>query len=380
MYKKYEHSWGGESEEDDCSLSSSFWSDKSSDEERECFEEDSSLKEDVADPAGQDATEHKNNAGELDCRRSLEWTSAEGGDEGDSVSAGTPVSLLTSGYGTLVHGSVRDDLEDEREETRDAPDLGHGAPCENGYPGDAPERGKEDADEKDNTGQYQAGDLEDPYWKGNKRGDLGSDCKEATRQTCEKQDVEDVCEKEAVGRLEERLDRLQMGPREPDLELDSEDRSILSDRSNSDAGRGSSAFQVYTSDTLRSESESDVRSRPKSFIRPQMDHPHTRNLKKTDPVSKYFQYKQDWENFKAPGERERKGLRWGIREQMLYKSQLPPVSILLSIKYHPCSPTAILACTHHTSCSRVTFLLHRSHSVSTSPTRMWSQQRRNDWP
>ncbi|XP_066552530.1 centriolar and ciliogenesis-associated protein HYSL1 isoform X3 [Amia ocellicauda] len=129
---------------------------------------------------------------------------------------------------------------------------------------------------------------------------------------------------EAVGRLEERLDRLQMGPREPDLELDSEDRSILSDRSNSDAGRGSSAFQVYTSDTLRSESESDVRSRPKSFIRPQMDHPHTRNLKKTDPVSKYFQYKQDWENFKAPGERERKGLRWGIREQMLYKSQLPP--------------------------------------------------------
>ncbi|XP_051867283.1 centriolar and ciliogenesis-associated protein HYSL1 isoform X2 [Pristis pectinata] len=62
---------------------------------------------------------------------------------------------------------------------------------------------------------------------------------------------------------------------------------------------------------------------PKSFIRPVMDHPHTRNLKKTDPVAKYFEYKRNWETFKTPGEKDRKELRWGIREQMLYKSQLP---------------------------------------------------------
>uniref|UniRef100_A0A8C4WWY2 Si:dkey-23f9.4 n=1 Tax=Eptatretus burgeri TaxID=7764 RepID=A0A8C4WWY2_EPTBU len=58
-----------------------------------------------------------------------------------------------------------------------------------------------------------------------------------------------------------------------------------------------------------------------SLIRP-MEHPHTRNLKKMDPVARYFQYKEEWENFQPPGENPRKHLRWQIREQMWYKDEV----------------------------------------------------------
>ncbi|XP_072120985.1 centriolar and ciliogenesis-associated protein HYSL1 isoform X1 [Mobula birostris] len=80
---------------------------------------------------------------------------------------------------------------------------------------------------------------------------------------------------------------------------------------------------LWTQKLIGGEGYSCLSNAPKSFIRPIMDHPHTRNLKKTDPVAKYFEYKRNWETFKTPGEKDRKELRWGIREQMLYKSQLP---------------------------------------------------------
>uniref|UniRef100_A0A4W5RYN9 HYLS1 centriolar and ciliogenesis associated n=1 Tax=Hucho hucho TaxID=62062 RepID=A0A4W5RYN9_9TELE len=104
-------------------------------------------------------------------------------------------------------------------------------------------------------------------------------------------------------------------------ELESEDAGSLSDRSESDCLP--SAFKAYIRGMARSRSESDIRPRPKSFIRPVMDHPHTRGLKKTDPVAKYFQYKQDWEMFKAPGEKDRKALHLEIRQQLAYQP-LPP--------------------------------------------------------
>uniref|UniRef100_A0A4W5PE71 HYLS1 centriolar and ciliogenesis associated n=1 Tax=Hucho hucho TaxID=62062 RepID=A0A4W5PE71_9TELE len=133
-------------------------------------------------------------------------------------------------------------------------------------------------------------------------------------------------------------------------ELESDDAGSLSDRSES--AHLPSAFKAYIRGMDRSRSESDIRPRPKSckyphccymsscslqsvllqcapvkqslmsalaVIRPVMDHPHTRNLKKTDPVAKYFQYKQDWEMFKAPGEKDRKALHWEIREQLTYQ-------------------------------------------------------------
>ncbi|KAK1171713.1 hypothetical protein AOXY_G6609 [Acipenser oxyrinchus oxyrinchus] len=138
--------------------------------------------------------------------------------------------------------------------------------------------------------------------------------------------VHSEAESDAASKLEERLVGLQKCSEVSDFDLETEMGS-LSERSSSDERRPRSAFQLYARDVLRSaetKRDSCSSSQPKSFIRPQLDHPHTRNLKKSDPVSKYFQYKQDWEAFKPPGEKERKGLRWGIREQMLYKSQLPP--------------------------------------------------------
>ncbi|XP_030627921.1 hydrolethalus syndrome protein 1 homolog [Chanos chanos] len=124
--------------------------------------------------------------------------------------------------------------------------------------------------------------------------------------------------------LEEQLDRLGVSTLNArgDIEPESEETGSLSDRHSSGADDLPSAFHTYIRGMARSRSESDIRPRPKSFIRPLMDHPHTRNLKKTDPVARYFQYKQDWDTFKAPGEKDRRELHWAIREQLMY--QPPP--------------------------------------------------------
>lgn len=61
-----------------------------------------------------------------------------------------------------------------------------------------------------------------------------------------------------------------------------------------------------------------VASRPKSFILPRMDQ-LSRNRGKIDRVARYFEYKRDWDSIRLPGEDQRKELRWGVREQMLYR-------------------------------------------------------------
>ncbi|XP_026785826.1 centriolar and ciliogenesis-associated protein HYSL1 [Pangasianodon hypophthalmus] len=129
---------------------------------------------------------------------------------------------------------------------------------------------------------------------------------------------------EPVSELEERLEQLRVSAphRRHELYSESEETSSYSDRHSSATDELPSAFQAYIKGMTRSRSENDIRPRPKSFIRPVMDHPHTRNLKKTDPVAKYFQYKQDWEMFKPPGEKRRKELHLAIREQLAY--QPPP--------------------------------------------------------
>ncbi|KAG7327710.1 hypothetical protein KOW79_009316 [Hemibagrus wyckioides] len=126
---------------------------------------------------------------------------------------------------------------------------------------------------------------------------------------------------EPVSELEERLAQLHVSVPH-DRYSESEETSSYSDRHSSATEDLPTAFQDYIKGMMRSHSENDLRPRPKSFIRPVMDHPHTRNLKKTDPVAKYFQYKQDWEMFKPPGEKRRNELHWAIREQLTY--QPPP--------------------------------------------------------
>ncbi|KAK7127946.1 hypothetical protein R3I93_020505 [Phoxinus phoxinus] len=126
-----------------------------------------------------------------------------------------------------------------------------------------------------------------------------------------------------VSELEERLDHMRIGASRVQYDSESEETGSYSGRSSSVTEEPPSAFREYIRGMTRSHSESDIRPRPKSFIRPVFDHPHTRNLKKTDPVAKYLQYKQDWEMFKPPGEKSRKELHWAIREQLMY--QPPPM-------------------------------------------------------
>ncbi|CAL8329043.1 unnamed protein product [Merluccius merluccius] len=101
----------------------------------------------------------------------------------------------------------------------------------------------------------------------------------------------------------------------------SNDVTSQSDGRSSD-GLSLSAFESFVRGMVQMQTESTLKPRPKSFIRPALGHPHTRNLKKTDPVARYLQYKQEWDLFKVPWEKDRRALRWEIREQLAY--QPPP--------------------------------------------------------
>ncbi|XP_077426503.1 uncharacterized protein hyls1 isoform X2 [Vanacampus margaritifer] len=73
------------------------------------------------------------------------------------------------------------------------------------------------------------------------------------------------------------------------------------------------SFGSFVTRSTRTRSESDLRIKPKSFIRPLMTQP---TIKKMDPVARYFQYKQLWDEFKLPGERDHRELRWEIRPKV----------------------------------------------------------------
>ncbi|XP_041073059.1 hydrolethalus syndrome protein 1 homolog [Carcharodon carcharias] len=133
---------------------------------------------------------------------------------------------------------------------------------------------------------------------------------------------------DAVSELGQRVSRFQTLGNEAESDRESEELSSTPDTGSIARRRPNSAQPFFTRDLWSSrpggtEGFCCISNAPKSFIRPLMDHPHTRNIKKSDPVAKYFEYKRNWETFKAPGEKDRKELRWGIREQMFYKNQLP---------------------------------------------------------
>ncbi|XP_077461210.1 uncharacterized protein hyls1 isoform X3 [Stigmatopora argus] len=95
------------------------------------------------------------------------------------------------------------------------------------------------------------------------------------------------------------------------------DKSSLS---NDMVGISLSSFGSGSTRSTRSGSESDLRTKHKSFIRPIMTQ---RTIKKMDPVTRYFQYKQLWDEFKLPGERDHRELRWEIRERLAYQPIAP---------------------------------------------------------
>ena len=54
-----------------------------------------------------------------------------------------------------------------------------------------------------------------------------------------------------------------------------------------------------------------------SVILRKSEHPHTKNIRKSDPVARYQEFRKSWDQQRAPGEKNHKNLRWNVREQML---------------------------------------------------------------
>ncbi|XP_072239697.1 centriolar and ciliogenesis-associated protein HYLS1 [Leuresthes tenuis] len=127
---------------------------------------------------------------------------------------------------------------------------------------------------------------------------------------------------EVGSHLEEQLAELHLyTSAQQDFETENEVLSNESDTQSSETnGISLSAFESYIRSTTRTPSNGDLRLKPKSFIRPVMS---LQTIKKTDPVAKYFQYKQLWDMFKLPGEKDRKSLRWEIKERLAYQPPAP---------------------------------------------------------
>nr|XP_061840306.1 centriolar and ciliogenesis-associated protein HYLS1 [Nerophis lumbriciformis] len=112
--------------------------------------------------------------------------------------------------------------------------------------------------------------------------------------------------------LQERLSDLRLSP--------SAGRHVLPEDSlSSMEGVSLSGFESFITRSTRAGSDVDFRAKPKSFIRPVL----TQQTKKTDCVARYCQYKQLWDTFKVPGERDHKELRWEIRERLAYQPPAP---------------------------------------------------------
>ncbi|KAG7485875.1 hypothetical protein JOB18_020233 [Solea senegalensis] len=138
---------------------------------------------------------------------------------------------------------------------------------------------------------------------------------------------------DTVSCLEERLAEVDLST-SPQRDLETEHEDVVSQRdtlSSEADGISLSAFESYIRGMTQAEGDGHFRPKPKSFIRPVMSQ---QSVKKTDPVSKYFQYKQFWEMYKLPGERDRKDLRWEIKERLAYQPPPPkPRRVLVPNTY-----------------------------------------------
>ncbi|XP_075947729.1 uncharacterized protein hyls1 [Anarhichas minor] len=122
--------------------------------------------------------------------------------------------------------------------------------------------------------------------------------------------------------LEKRLADLHLSSSaQRDFETEIEDVAGQSDTQSSETdGVSFSAFESYIRGMTRTQSDGDLRPKPKSFIRPAMSQ---QTLKKTDPVAKYFEYKQHWAMHKVPGEDQRRSERREIKERLAYRPPPP---------------------------------------------------------
>uniref|UniRef100_A0A1A8G1J0 Hydrolethalus syndrome 1 n=3 Tax=Nothobranchius korthausae TaxID=1143690 RepID=A0A1A8G1J0_9TELE len=122
---------------------------------------------------------------------------------------------------------------------------------------------------------------------------------------------------DAVSLLEEQTAELDLSTSAQDVEGEGEGGSPPQISESDDFSL--STVEPYIRVMTRSQSDGDVRPKPKSFIRPVMSQ---QNIKKTDPVTKYHQYKKIWGTFNLPGETDRNALHMEIKEKLAY--QPPP--------------------------------------------------------
>uniref|UniRef100_A0A3Q3AK30 HYLS1 centriolar and ciliogenesis associated n=1 Tax=Kryptolebias marmoratus TaxID=37003 RepID=A0A3Q3AK30_KRYMA len=124
---------------------------------------------------------------------------------------------------------------------------------------------------------------------------------------------ESVYSEDVSSCLEERMAGLDLSTSaQKDFEAESENGTKSSDTD----GTSLSAFESYIRGMVRNVNLPGFEI---FIIRPVLSQ---QTVKKTDPVAKYFQYKQIWEMFKLPGESDRKALRREIKERLAY--QPPP--------------------------------------------------------
>lgn len=162
-----------------------------------------------------------------------------------------------------------------------------------------------------------------------------SDCLSSTLTVTENDNTNDFrdCSRREVGSgMRRKVSRKRDGSSRIFDESTTNDENELSDITVMEEKLKNLPLRENQSIRSHSSASNSQRSRPKSesslnledatllpsFIRPTQLHPHTKNLRKCDPVSRYQQFQNGWKHNKVPGESSHSNTRWNVREQMLY--------------------------------------------------------------
>nr|XP_054759093.1 centriolar and ciliogenesis-associated protein HYLS1-like [Lytechinus pictus]XP_054759094.1 centriolar and ciliogenesis-associated protein HYLS1-like [Lytechinus pictus] len=128
---------------------------------------------------------------------------------------------------------------------------------------------------------------------------------------------ESVTESESdISYLNERLQDLPLNETESDVS------STGFDSFRRHVGRPHSSQGLYSHRPAGNDESVYKPHLPRSFIRPSSANPTWKHNKKTDPVTRHQMYREQWNSQKAPGEKNHKGLRWSVRELMMYKDEI----------------------------------------------------------
>lgn len=212
----YENQWDSGSEDDD-PLSSSFWSDESTEGEPERYQDDTNLNLDGNDPRGYDSTaarpnESQNNKySESEGKDGLKTNDCdvkEKDDDNDTACPDSPVSGFSLG-GERNDPTCEEDLE-FKSEYEEIYDKDSGVTSDKGVYGDMSEKDINEKDvcdtnemedhrcEKEDTGWDMS--KKDATWNSFEREDIRDTSEEAAWNESEKYNLRDVHKKEGIVR------------------------------------------------------------------------------------------------------------------------------------------------------------------------------------